>query len=246
MSAEGIPRALEGRRVIVTRADPGALADLLASRGAEMLHVPTISISDPADGGRALRRELDRLDGYDWLVVTSPEGARRVAAAASSSPVRLAAVGTSTAAALTAGCGRAVDVVPGDQRASALAEALVGVAGSASRVLVAQADLAGDALADALRAAGLEVVTVVAYRTGVDAATVDPALVAGADAVLFASGSAIRGWVAGLGTVTPAVAIAIGPSTAAVADELGIELTGVAAEHSLAGLVGELETHLRR
>jgi uroporphyrinogen-III synthase len=256
--------SLSGRRVIVTREDPGALAGLLDARGAEMLHVPTIATQDPLDGGDELRRELGALGDGDWLVVTSPEGARRVAPAAAATRMHLAAVGTATARVLEEACGRAVDVVPDTQRADALAAALLaalepaipdGASSRRPRVLVAQADLAGDELSETLRAAGHDVVTVVAYRTslvppahldrapGHDRVT-DPDRIEGADAILFASGSAVRGWVAGVGRPLPPIVIAIGPSTAAVAHELGVPVSGTAAEHSLLGLVTELEAAL--
>jgi uroporphyrinogen-III synthase len=271
--------SLSGRRVIVTREDPGALAELLDARGAEMLHVPTIVTQDPLDGGDELRRELGALGDDDWLVVTSPEGARRVAPTAAATRMHLAAVGTATAKVLEGACGRAVDIVPDTQRADALAAALLaalepaipdGASSRRPRVLVAQADLAGDELSEALRAAGHDVVTVVAYRTslappahldrtpghdrnidpdpGIDPdRIIDPVTadrIEGADAVLFASGSAVRGWVAGVGRPLPPIVIAIGPSTTAVAHELGVPVSRTAAEHSLLGLVTELEAAL--
>ena len=245
--------SLEGRRVIVTREHPGELADLLAERGAEMVHVPLIGVGDPADGGGALRRELERLDTFDWLVVTSREGARRVGTAAASTGARLAAVGLATARELTATSGRRVDVVPEIQRADALAAAIVDASSEVTdglRVLVAQADLATGELGEVLRAAGLTVVEVTAYRTAVAESITSPeaasiaASVVDADAVLFASGSAVRGWISAVGQVTPPVVIAIGPSTAGVVSELGLDLTAVAADHSLEGLVNELEARL--
>ena len=245
--------SLAGRRVIVTREHPGELADLLAERGAEMVHVPLIGVGDPADGGDALRRELERLDTFDWLVVTSPEGARRVGTAAASTGARLAAVGSATARELTATSGRRVDVVPEIQRADALAAAIVDASSEVTdglRVLVAQADLATGELGEVLRAAGLTVVEVTAYRTAVAESITSPeaasiaASVVDADAVLFASGSAVRGWISAVGQVTPPVVIAIGPSTAGVVSELGLDLTAVAADHSLEGLVNELEARL--
>jgi uroporphyrinogen-III synthase len=62
-------------------------------------------------------------------------------------------------------------------------------------------------------------------------------LVTGADAVLFASGSAARGWVEVFGTDAPPVVVAIGPETAAATERAGVRVTAVARDHSLAGLV---------
>ena len=91
----GVTRPLAGCRVLVTRERPGELAALLEARGATAVHVPLIEVIEPVDAGAALGRELERLPEFDWLVVTSPAGAERVADAAADAPlVRLAVVGT--------------------------------------------------------------------------------------------------------------------------------------------------------
>ena len=231
---------LAGCRVIVTREHPGELASLLEARGAKVVHVPLIQVVEPLDSGAALERELERLGEFDWLVVTSPAGAERVGAAAADAPsVRLAVVGTSTAAVLGAIAGRPVDLVPATQRSQTLLEELCAVAVPAQRFFVAQADRAGDTLAAGLRRAGHDVSSVVAYRTVLRAP--DPAAIAGADALLFASGSAAQAWFDALGDVVPPIVVSIGPTTSAVAAELGLKVTSTAADHSLDGLVNELE-----
>ena len=65
-----------------------------------------------------------------------------------------------------------------------------------------------------------------------------------ADAVLFASGSAARAWAAVFGTSTPPVVVAMGPQTAAAVTAAGLEVTDVATDHSLAGLVAAAERAL--
>ncbi|HEY4609405.1 MAG TPA: uroporphyrinogen-III synthase, partial [Ilumatobacteraceae bacterium] len=71
-------KSLIGRRVVVTRAAEQAdtSAELIASVGAIPIVVPLIEIVDELDG--VARLEALDLDGIDWLVVTSPNGARRV------------------------------------------------------------------------------------------------------------------------------------------------------------------------
>ncbi len=234
---------LQGRRVVVTREHPGPLGDLLAARGVEVVHVPLIAVVDPEDGGAALRAALDRLDDFDWLVVTSPTGAARVGAAARRFPgVRVAVVGTSTAAAL-ASVGRAVDLVPSEQHGAALAESLARL--PPARMLLALADRAPTTLAESLAEAGHTVTSVVAYRTASLAAgpgaAADAQRVAAADALLLASGSAAQSWVERFGRACPPVVVAIGPSTASVARRSGLKVTAVATDHSLTGLVDELE-----
>jgi uroporphyrinogen-III synthase len=160
-----------------------------------------------------------------------------------------AAVGAATARTHRATAGRDVDVVPSTQAGDELAAAILVACGRPEglRVLVAQADLASSDVGRALRAAGVDVVEVTAYATTIAdrsaaAASMESALAA--DAVLFASGSAVHGWVTSFGRRTPPVAIAIGPATAAVAHEIGLNIGGTAADHSLEGLVTELERHL--
>jgi uroporphyrinogen-III synthase len=224
----------------MTRERPGELAAKLTERGATVVHVPLIAVAEAPDGGAALNDALSRLDEFDWLVVTSPAGSERVAAAAITAPgVRLAAVGAATAGVLEGRTGRPVDLTPSVQRAQELAEAFVAQAASPQRVLVAQADIAAPTLADELRRAGHDVTVVAAYRT----VTLEPDRTAidGADAVLFASGSAVEGWCRVFGTSAPALVVAIGPTTAAAAERLGLKVSGVAADHSLDGLVTELE-----
>lgn len=246
--ASGVSRPLEGCRVLVTRERPGELADLLADRGATVIHVPLVAVAEPSDDGAALREALSDLNGFDWLVVTSAAGSERVGEAVVEVPgLRLAAVGTATARALESRARRSVDLVPTVQRADALVEAFVEREWSPQRVLIAQADTAAPTLADGLRAAGHDVTVVTAYRTVArEPDHAGEVAVAGADAVLFASGSAVESWCRRFGTEVPPVAVAIGPTTAAAADGFGLKLSAVATDHSLDGLVTELERVVAR
>ena len=226
--------------MLVTRERPGELAAKLADRGATVIHVPLIAVVDAADDGQALRHELSRLGEFDWLVVTSPAGAERVGDAARRVPgIRIATVGTATARTVQHHSGRPVDLVPAVQRAEGLAAAFIDVASGPQRVLIAQADLAADTLADALRQAGHAVTTVTAYRTVANVPACDATV--DADAVVFASGSAVESWYQTFGAAAPPLVVAIGPTTAAVADRFGLKVSAVATDHSLDGLVTELE-----
>jgi uroporphyrinogen-III synthase len=232
--------ALSGKRVLVTRERLGELGAVLSARGAIPVHAPLIAVRDPIDGGAALRRQLRRLADDDWLIVTSVAGAERVGEAARRvRGVRLAAVGTATARVLGQLADRPVDVVPRVQTGAALAEAFVESVEGTVRILVVQADRAAPALVDRLIEAGHDVTTCVGYRT--ELLGVDPEVAADSDALLFASGSSVEAWVASVGVATPPIVVAIGPTTAAAAERLGLKISSVAADHSLAGLVAELE-----
>lgn len=233
-------RPLSGRRVVTTRDRRGRLDSQLAAAGADVVHVPLISIEPNADD--RLAAALADLASFDWLVVTSQHGARQMGVAAAAPSVRLAAVGARTAAVLEELAGRPVDVVPERQTAADLVDAMGAHHG---RVLVAQADRADTTLVDGLVAHGFDVEAVTAYRTALRLPTWQQRRAAlSADAVGFASGSAAEAWVDAIGTETPPIAAAIGPTTSAAADARGLKITHVAADHDVEGLVTVIVTAL--
>ena len=244
---------LAGCTVVVTRDEPGELGRLLDAEGARVVHLPLIEITGPDDDGAALRDALDRLDSFDWLIVTSTAGADRVGDAASASSVALGAVGTATARRLATLSGRSVDLVPQRQVAASLADEFVArVPGlPPRRVLLALADRAGTELAERLLDAGHDVTSVVAYRTRLRRPAADElAALADVDAVLFASGSAAIAWSEAFGEravdLLPDVVVAIGPTTAQAAADSSLKISSVATDHSLSGLVDELVAAWKR
>lgn len=244
--------ALLGRRVVVTRAaeQADALADILRGRGALPVVVPLVEIV-PRPGEVAALAALRPAD-FDWLVVTSPNAARALAdvhptlaipadagtnAAVDRRPL-VAAVGTATAEALAAARWQ-VALVPARQRAAALVEALPAGPG---RVLVVQGAQAATVLADGLAAKGWTVTVVHPYDSVArQPSAAERADVLAADAVVFASGSTARAWVAAFGPLAPPVVVAIGPQTAAATERAGLKVSSTAADHSLVGLVVALE-----
>lgn len=242
-------RPLAGCRVAVTRERAGALGRLLAERGAVVVHVPLIDVVDAEDGGRALREALADTDRFDWVLVTSAPGAERVAAALDDRwrSVQIGCVGSATARRWGELTGRPADLIPERQLAASLAESFLARHDGAppQRVVVAQADRAQPDLVDALTRGGHRVQVVTAYRTLTRRPNESElAELQRVDAVLFASGSAAAGWADALGadarSLLPPIAVAIGPSTAASAEEIGLKISHVAADHSVPGLVDEL------
>ena len=233
---------LDGRSVVITRSasQNASLRMMLEARGAEVIEVPLIAIEEPEDEGRERDEMLQRITGFDWVVVTSPNGAERVAPFVSAALAagdhehfpRFAAVGIATADSLRTH----VDLVAEPARASVLAAEFPQGTGS---VLVVQGNLAEDDLALSIAAKGWQVTKVVAYRTvqlRPAAGMMQPAL--DADVLLLASGSAATAWVDAFGTTTPSVVASIGPSTTRVAESLGISVTVTAPEQSLEALIG--------
>ena len=229
------PQPLVGRTVVTTRAEPGRLDRMLAERGAVVVHAALIEI-EPIEFGAD---EVDVLLGdHDpaWVVVTSRPGARAAAALVRAHPhVRMAAVGTSTAEVLVEAAGRPVDVVPTRQMAVDLLAAMP--PGDGALAVVLKGDLAPPTLTDGLLAAGYRVEARTAYRTHGRAPDPDVRdVLLAADALTLASGSAARSWADAVGTATPPVVVAIGPTTEAAAADAGIVVTHVAATHDLEGL----------
>ncbi len=232
---------LAGRTVVVTRAtdQAGSLTVALEAEGATVVELPVVAIAEPVDGGAALDAALAGIAGCDWVVVTSPNGARRVVdrlGGGVPAATRFAAVGPKTAAPLV-DAGIPVDLVPDRAVAESLLEAFPAPPPDGGRVLLTRAEVARDVLPDGLRAAGWEVDVVVAYRNVEP--DVDPDVLAAAraaDAVAFTAESTVRRYTALAGGPTPADAVCIGPISAAAARELGYR--AVEAEpHSVDGLV---------
>jgi len=244
-------RPLEGRSVVVTRpaAQQASLADPLRRWGAHVVSVPTIAVTAPTDGGRELRRAVAGIAGYDWVVVTSANGARalvdELGDARRLAGVRLAAIGPATAAVLAA-AHLPADLVPDEFVAEGLLAAFPGPsAGGTGRVLVARAEVARDVLPAGLRGAGWQVDVVPAYRT-VSAEVPDDvrAAAATADAALFSSPSTVQRFAERLGPHRlldrgpgGLVTFAIGPVTADALRAAGFRVDVVAERYDVAGLL---------
>ena len=240
-------RPLFGRRVVVTRArsQASALSDRLRELGADVVESPAIAVADPADRGAALRGALGRVDGFDWLVLTSPNGVARTFAhvpdARALAGVRVAAVGTGTAEAL-AERRIVADLMPPRFVAEGLLEVFPAPPDGGGRVLLATAAGARPVLPVGLRAAGWEVEVVEAYRTvPVTPGEATLAEIDGADAVTFTSSSTVTNFCEAVGAHrVPPVVASIGPVTSATARDLGLTVTAEAIPHTIDGLVDAL------
>jgi uroporphyrinogen-III synthase len=199
-------------RVVVTRprGQAAELAARLEELGHEVLVCPLVEIErlgdDPVD-----------LDGYDWVIVTSVNGARELRRRRRGTPSRVAAIGQSTADALGG-----ADLVPAVSTQEGLLAELPRPAG---RVLYAGAEGARRLLIDEL---GADFVPL--YRTR----ELVPAEAPSGDLVVLASASAARAF----GRTGAAIgAVSIGPETTRAAQAAGVEVVAEAATHDLDGLV---------
>ena len=240
-------RPLFGKRVVVTRprAQASILVDRLRELGAIPIEIPTIEIADPADGGEALAEAVDRLGDYDWVALTSPNGAERLLGALHDARdlggVGLAAIGPGTAAVMAA-ANLVADLVPERYVAEGLLEVFPEPPDDGGRVLLVRAAEARDILPDGLREAGWEVDVIEAYQT-VPAEIADGQRdqVATADIATFTSSSTVARFVDAFGLASaPPVVACLGPITARTARDLGIEVTVEAEVATVDGLVDAL------
>jgi uroporphyrinogen-III synthase len=211
-------------RVALTR-PAGAdedLAALLRAAGHEVVRCPLIAVEplgdDPIDAS-----------GYDWLVVTSRNGADELARRLSGRPGRIAAVGPATAEALRRH-GLRVDLVPDDASQDGL---LLELPRPAGRVLLAAAEGARRLLV-----AELEADFVPLYRTR----ELSPETFPEADVVVVASGSAARALAR---TGSAAKVVAIGPQTAAEARAAGLAIVAEAERPDARSLAAAVDAAAR-
>ena len=187
---------------------------LLAEGGATPVHVPLIAFE--ATGARVRHVGPDEV-----LAITSATAVEYLDP--SGIHGQIAAVGPSTRAALEARH-LSVHICPERGLAEALLPHLAG-----RRVVYPRAEVVPPAFERALLEAGADVSAVAVYRTLEPRVLELPEV----EVITLASGSAAR-HLARLDHSAPIVAI--GPSTAAVCAEVGLEVTAVASPHTSAGL----------
>lgn len=203
-------------KVVVTRPldQAGPLSARLREAGHEVVLCPLVRV-EPLGAG-----EIDT-SGYDWVVVTSPNGASELARRRLGPLAQVAAIGPGTATALR-DHGIEPDLVPRVSTQEGLLEELPRPAG---RVLHAGADGARRLLVRELDAD-----FVALYRT----VELVPEVMPSGDMVVLASASAARAF-GRLRLDLPAVSI--GPQTTAAARGAGVSVVAEAPTQDLDGLV---------
>ena len=196
------------------REQAGELAQRIEALGHEAVVAPLIEI-EPAGP-----REID-VEGYDWVLVTSPNGARQLARRMRGLPGRIAAIGPGTASALRSDGLEPALVARTSSQEGLLAE----LPRTGGRLLFVAAEGARTLLPDALSA---DVVHV--YRTK----ELRPQTFPEADLVALASPSAARAYAA-LGR--DIAAVSIGPETTRAARAAGVTVVAEAGSHDLDSLV---------
>jgi len=246
-------------KVVITRSRKGnaELARSLKAVGFEPIPVDTIEFLPPEDWS-SVDASLKRLGEFDWLLLTSPTGAeffaQRMRALSLAMPwdgkPEVAAVGEKTRAALQKE-GIRVGFVPSEYLTRALAEQLP--RGRGKRLLILRADIGDPDVVATLERQGFRVTDSTAYRTSSIAGheeeeAMEPAL-RDADAILFASPSAVEAFMKRLDPDAAAtaltkrlLAVCIGPVTANAARERGFDRIITPKTHTIESLVRELES----
>jgi uroporphyrinogen III methyltransferase/synthase len=237
-------RPLLGRRVVVTRAreQASALRARLEALGAAVVELPAIHVETiPVD--------VPALDGYEWLILTSANGVRRLFEnglaprgldARALHGLKIACIGPGTARTL-AEHGIVADLVPPRFVAESLLDAFP-TASKGDRVLLARAEAARDVLPEGLRAKGYEVDVLPVYRTvraAPDADDLDAVRGGGVDAITFTSSSTVEHFCEIVGEFDRATTkiVSIGPITSETARAHGLTVDIEADPHDIDGLV---------
>lgn len=254
---------LAKKRIVVTRAETQADSFLTALKdlGAESLLVPAIEIVPLADLA-PLQQALRQLTNYDWILFTSVNSVGIVSTEMQQLGLlpfhherpQIAAIGTATAAALSA-AGLKTAFVPEQYIAEEIVAGLGEVAGK--RILLPQARIARETLAERLAVQGAIVDALPVYQTVSSAINVDAraALQMGVDLLTFTSGSTVRNFFNALDFVNggnpnekrlalgnPVIAC-IGPVTAEAVRALGLQVDIEADEHTIPGLISAITAY---
>lgn len=256
-------RRLHGRTVVVTRARARARAGevrVLEELGAEVLLAPCVETLAPPSW-EPLDAAIGRMGEFDWLVLTSAEGAEAFLSRLREKGrdlralggVRIAAVGSAAAEGLR-GARLEPELVAEVSNPAMLVRALAGMAVGGPRFLVVQAAAGREALPDALPALGASVTVAPAYQTVCPNTDLEPVRRRCAEgrlsAIAFASPPAVRGFVQLLGELEASrllahTAIAAsGPATREAIEQLGLHPAIEAGEATARSLVEALAAYL--
>lgn len=190
----------------------------LEALGHDVVHCPLIALEPLGD-------EPIDVEDYDWVVVTSVNGARELLRRSRGRLPRTAAIGRATAEALGG-----ADLIP---RIATQEGLLAELPQPAGRVLFAGAEGARRLLLERL---GADFVPL--YRT----IELAPSLPADAELVVLSSASQARA-LGRLGARVPAVSI--GPETTRAARAAGLEVAAEATMHDVGGLVAAVQAATR-
>lgn len=252
--------SLKGKKIISTRSakQGGELIKQLTDIGAEVISCPTIEISEPISWDD-LDKSLKHLSWYDTITFTSANGVEYFLnrldelghSRAELLPIRICAVGKKTEELLKKEMIQ-VDLMPEEFTAENLAEEFIKRYGvrerlRGSRMLLPTSQIAGDTIKTSLERIGVYVELVEAYQTimpDVSREELEETLSkAKADYIIFTSPSTIINLAGLLLTdnlkqfLGDTRVACIGPITAEIATQFGLEVSVQPDEHTADALV---------
>jgi len=255
--------ALQGKRILVTRSAGQAsqFTDLLTSRGAEVIEMPTLAILPPTSW-ELLDQAIASLTNYDWLILTSANAVDSFFGRLKNSgkdsralhSLKIAVVGRKTAEVL-ASYGITPDLVPTDFIADALVDAFLAIPNHVltdKKMLFPRVESGGrEILVEQLQKHGAIVDAILAYESGcpeaIDPIALEAIQTQNLNAIAFASSKTVKHFCQLLDQVAPNetwrswladVTIAsIGPQTSKTCYELLGRVDCEAGEYTLDGLV---------
>lgn len=258
-------KPLKGRRIVLTRPleESARLGDRLTALGAEVLAIPLIEVRPSLDRERAME-VFREFSSYEWILFTSRNGVTHFMETflkafqdiRSLGFVRIGVIGKGTQEALARYFLKA-DLVAEVSTAAGLAEALQADQSLDNvKVLVITGNRNAPELVDQLWQARAIVDTLEVYATEVRDLAADPVAARfrkeGADALVFASASAVEGFgeqarhlSLGTGATIPALC-SFGPSTTARMKAAGIPVAVQSDEPGLDGMVTALVGHFTK
>ena len=220
-------KTLLGKSLVITRSveQSESLFSELVNLGAEVISFPLITITDPIDGGKELEEKVKHFDMYKWVIVTSPNGAKRllkmVEATGSIYWPKVAVIGRSTAEVFNES-GITVDLIPEKTFSEGLLEVFPAPVKEEDKILLVQAENVRPLLYGGLKNEGWEVDKIVAYRNINIEVEMKLLLEAkNADAIIFTAPSAVNRYYEIVGIPQPLNAVCIGPITGESARTLG-------------------------
>ena len=254
-------KPLFGQNIMVTRARQQAsgLSAALADLGASVVELPMISFCAPSDP-EPLRKAVEELPAYDWLIFTSVNGveaffaelysqgydARRLAG------IKLVAIGPATRKALEQHGLRNL-IVPQKYCAEGIADTIDKQLVAGEKVLLARAEEARELLPRMFTEWGALVTDVAAYKTipaDIDAEALITSLRAkDFDAITFTSSSTVHTLLKTIGGDTTLLSgvrlYSIGPVTSETLRVYGLKPAAQAASFCVEGLAQAIVEYAR-
>lgn len=257
-------KPLFGQRILVTRARNQAsdLVDAIDDLGGEALEFPVIQLQAPTNPTikDQLTQALGKLQDYDWAVFTSVNGVEYFFRSLAENGIdirglgkaRIAAVGPKTAEALRER-GLITEALPSKFQAEDLLESLLPELISGQNILLPRADIARDYLPKKLEELGLNVTEIDVYENVVCTDHGDEVLALlreqAVHVITFTSSSTVTNLFEALkqlGVTEPLELLSnieiacIGPITAKTAESLGLKVSCIAEEATVASLIQAL------